>query len=80
MIVLFSGFGPKPRNKMSAKVDKFDSGENHDRDVSTFEKVLLFTMFSVQTKTQCPRFQALSISVDDRYNGKKWHFQIHPAT
>lgn len=65
---------------MSAKVDKFDSGENHDRDVSAFEKVLLFTMFSVRTKTQSPRFQALSISVDDRYNRKKCHFQIHPTT
>ena len=52
---------------MSAKVDKFDSGENHDRDVSAFEKVLLFTMFSVQTKTRSPRFQALSITVDDTY-------------
>lgn len=68
MVVLFSSFGPKPRNKMSAKVDKFDSGENHDRHVSAFEKVLLFTMFS-GTQT-----------VDDTYNGKKWHFQIHRAT
>lgn len=80
MVVFFSGFGPKPRNKMSAKVDKFDSGENHDRHVSAFEKVMLFTMFSVKTKTQSPRFQALSITVDDTYNGKKWHFQIHRAT
>lgn len=57
MVVLFSGFGPKPRNKMSAKVDKFDSGENHDRHVSAFEKVLLFTMFSGTQKRKARVFK-----------------------
>lgn len=54
MIVLLSGFGPKPRNK----VDKFDSGENHDRDVSAFEKVLLFYDVFCADKNAKPAFSS----------------------